>query len=129
GGSNVQVSGPTGAMAVVLVPIVGEHGVAALAVVGILAGVMLMVAGALRLGQLIGLVPWPVIAGFTAGIGVIIFLQQVPLVLGPADDLGTRPAVAAFHSLQHADWSAALWPLISVAVVAGLMFVVPRWDE
>ena len=129
GGSNVQVSGPTGAMAVVLVPIVGEHGVAALAVVGILAGVMLMVAGALRLGQLIGLVPWPVIAGFTAGIGVIIFLQQVPLVLGPADDLGTRPAVAAFHSLQHADWSAALWPLISVAVVAALMLVVPRWDE
>ncbi len=129
GGSNVQVSGPTGAMAVVLVPIVGEHGVAALAVVGILAGILLMVAGVLRLGQLIGLVPWPVIAGFTAGIGVIIFLQQVPLVLGPADDVGTRPAVAAFHSLQHADWSAAVWPLVVVAVVVALMVVVPLWDE
>ncbi|RIK16732.1 MAG: sodium-independent anion transporter [Acidobacteria bacterium] len=129
GGSNVQVSGPTGAMAVVLVPIVGDHGVAALAVVGILAGILLMVAGALRLGQLIGLVPWPVIAGFTAGIGVIIFLQQVPLVLGPADDVGTRPAVAAFHSLQHADWSAAVWPLAVVAVVVALMVVVPLWDE
>lgn len=129
GGSNVQVSGPTGAMAVVLVPIVGEHGVAALAVVGIVAGLMLMVAGALRLGQLIGLVPWPVIAGFTAGIGVIIFLQQVPLVLGPSDDAGTRPAVAAWHALAAADWSAALWPLATVAVVIALMLVIPLWND
>lgn len=129
GGSNVQVSGPTGAMAVVLVPIVGDHGVAALAAVGILAGVLLMMAGALRLGQLIGLVPWPVIAGFTAGIGVIIFLQQVPLVLGPADDLGTRPVVAAFHSVQHADWGAAVWALGAVAFVIALMLLVPLWNE
>lgn len=128
GGSNVQVSGPTGAMAVVLVPIVGEHGVAALALVGILAGLMLMVTGVLGLGQLIGLVPWPVIAGFTAGIGVIIFLQQVPLVLGAADDVGTRPLVAAFHSVQHADWSAVGWPLVAVGIVSALMLVVPLWN-
>jgi len=129
GGSNVQVSGPTGAMAVVLVPIVGDHGVAALAIVGILAGVLLMIAGALRLGQLIGLVPWPVIAGFTAGIGMIIFLQQVPLVLGSADDVGTRPVIAAFHAVQHADWGAAIWALAAVAFVILLMLVVPLWND
>ncbi|WP_247091187.1 SulP family inorganic anion transporter [Ornithinimicrobium sp. F0845] len=129
GGSNVQVSGPTGAMAVVLVPIVGDHGVAALAIVGIIAGVLLMVAGALRLGQLIGLVPWPVIAGFTAGIGMIIFLQQVPLVLGSADEVGTRPVVAAFHAVQHADWGAAAWALAAVAFVILLMLVVPLWND
>lgn len=129
GGSNVQVSGPTGAMAVVLVPIVGEHGVAALAVVGILAGILLMIAGALRLGQLIGLVPWPVIAGFTAGIGIIIFLQQVPLVIGSADEAGTSPAVAAFHAVQHTDWSTVLWPLLVVAFVIALMLVVPLWND
>lgn len=129
GGSNVQVSGPTGAMAVVLVPIVGDHGVAALAVVGIMAGLLLMIAGVLRLGQLIGLVPWPVIAGFTAGIGMIIFLQQVPLVLGSADEGGTRPFVAAFHSIQHADWAAAGWALAAVALVVLLMLVVPLWND
>lgn len=129
GGSNVQVSGPTGAMAVVLVPIVGEHGVGALAMVGILAGIILIVTGLLGLGQLIGLVPWPVIAGFTAGIGVIIFLQQVPLVLGPADDVGVRPVVAAFHSVQHADWAGAGWELAVVAVVIALMVLVPRWND
>jgi len=129
GGSNVQVSGPTGAMAVVLVPIVGEHGVGALAVVGILAGLILIVTGVLGLGQLIGLVPWPVIAGFTAGIGVIIFLQQVPLVLGPDDELGTRPFIAAFHSVQHADWAGAGWALAVVAIVIGLMLLVPLWND
>lgn len=129
GGSNVQVSGPTGAMAVVLVPIVGEHGIPALALVGILAGAILIVTGMLGLGQLIGLVPWPVIAGFTGGIGVIIFLQQVPLVLGPADKLGTRPLVAAFHAVQHANWAAVGWALAVVAVVILLMLVVPLWND
>lgn len=129
GGSPVQVSGPTGAMAVVLVPIVGEHGVAALAMVGILAGVLLLLAGALRLGQLISLVPWPVIAGFTAGIGIIIFLQQVPLVLGPADQVGTRPVLAAVHAVRHADWAHAGWALGVVAVVVALMVFLPRWNE
>ena len=129
GGSNVQVSGPTGAMAVVLVPIVGQHGVGALALVGILAGVILIVAGLLRLGQLIGLVPWPVIAGFTAGIGIIIFLQQVPLVLGPTGELGSRPVVAAFDSVRNADWSGAGWELAVVAVVVALMVLLPRWND
>lgn len=129
GGSPVQVSGPTGAMAVVLVPIVGEHGVAALALVGIIAGLMLMLAGALRLGQLIGLVPWPVIAGFTAGIGIIIFLQQVPLILGPSGEPGTRPVVGAYLAVRDADWGAALWALGAVAVVIALMLIVPLWSE
>jgi sulfate permease, SulP family len=129
GGSNVQISGPTGAMAVVLVPIVGQHGIGAIALVGVLAGLILLLAGALRLGQLISLVPWPVIAGFTAGIGVIIFLQQVPLVLGVSGELGSRPLVAAFHAVREADWSAVAWPLVAVAVVIGLMVVVPRWNR
>lgn len=129
GGSNVQISGPTGAMAVVLVPIVGEHGIGAIAMVGILAGLMLVLSGVLRLGQLISLVPWPVIAGFTAGIGIIIFLQQVPLVLDASGELGTRPVVAAYQSVQAADWSAVWWPLAAVAVVIALMLLVPLIND
>ena len=129
GGSNVQISGPTGAMAVVLVPIVGEHGLGAIAMVGILAGLMLILAGVLRLGQLISLVPWPVIAGFTAGIGIIIFLQQVPLVLDSSGELGTGPVLAAYHSVLGADWTAVGWPLAAVAVVIALMLIVPRINE
>src|SRR5438128_1898965 len=58
GGSNVQVSGPTGAMTVVLVPIVAHYGVDAVAMVGLLAGVLIVAASALRVGRFLAYVPW-----------------------------------------------------------------------
>src|SRR5690554_1090089 len=57
GGSNIQVSGPTGAMVVVLGPIVVEHGVATVAILSILAGIIVLLAGALKLGRVVGYVP------------------------------------------------------------------------
>ena len=83
GGSNVQVSGPTGAMVVVLLPIVAMHGVAAIAVVSLMAGALVLLAGLLRLGRSVSFIPWPVIEGFTLGIAVIIFMQQVPSLTSP----------------------------------------------
>ena len=82
GGSNIQVSGPTGAMVVVLGPIVAAQGAGVVALVTIMAGVMVLVAAVLRLGRAVAVIPWPVIEGFTLGIAVIIFLQQVPSALG-----------------------------------------------
>lgn len=70
----MQVSGPTGAMVVVLVPIVASYGVTAVA------SVTLLAAGVLRLGRVVGIIPWPVIEGFTLGIACIIFMQQIPLM-------------------------------------------------
>ena len=78
GGSNVQVSGPTGAMTVVLVPVVARYGADAVYVVGVMAGVLIVVAAFARVGRLLAYIPWPVIEGFTVGIAAIIFLQQVP---------------------------------------------------
>src|SRR5205085_3522934 len=82
GGSHVQVSGPTGAMTVVLVPLVARYGVHAVFTVGVIAGVLVLIAAALRLGRYVAFIPWPVIEGFTVGIAIIIFLQQVPAALG-----------------------------------------------
>ena len=70
GGSSVQVSGPTGAMAVVLVPIVAHDGVGAVASVAIIAGVIVVGMGLSGLGRMIQFVPWPVLEGFTVGIAV-----------------------------------------------------------
>ena len=95
GGSNVQVSGPTGAMTVVLVPLVARHGTDAVVVVGILAGILVTVAGVLRLGRVVSYIPWPVIEGFTLGIAVIIFLQQVPAALGVSTPEGENTAAVA----------------------------------
>ena len=82
GGSRVQVSGPTGAMTVVLVPIVATYGAEGVLVVGLMAGLMLLALSVARAGRFIRYLPVPVVEGFTAGIAVIIALQQVPSALG-----------------------------------------------
>ena len=70
GGSNVQVSGPTGAMTVVLVPIVARYGAGAVYLVGMMAGVLVVLAAVVRLGRFLAYMPWPVIEGFTVGIAL-----------------------------------------------------------
>jgi len=82
GGSNLQVSGPTGAMTVVLLPIVAQFGTSAVLVVGLLAGLFLIALAAIGAGRWMQYVPLPVVEGFTLGIAVIIGLQQVPAALG-----------------------------------------------
>lgn len=82
GGSNLQVSGPTGAMTVVLLPIVAQFGTGAVLVVGLIAGVFLISLAAIGAGRWMQYVPLPVVEGFTLGIAVIIGLQQVPAALG-----------------------------------------------
>jgi len=128
GGSRVQVSGPTGAMAVVLAPIVAQHGPAAVPLVAILAGVVVLLAGVTRLGRVVTFIPWPVVEGFTAGIAAIIFLQQVPAALGVTGAVGGNPLRVAFDSAVAAsgDGPTVLWTLGTVALVAVVMLVLPR---
>lgn len=126
GGSNVQVSGPTGAMVVVLGPIVAQHGVGVLGIVGVLAGLIVLVAGALRLGGAIRYIPWPVIEGFTLGIAVIIFLQQVPAALGTAPGPSANAFLAALEAAATVSWPELGWTLGIVAAVAAIMLLAPR---
>jgi len=126
GGSHVQVSGPTGAMAVVLAPIVAHYGPASLALVTVLAGIIVLTAGATGLGRAVTFIPWPVIEGFTLGIATIIFLQQVPAAVGQHTPAGKPPLIAAFTVLAHTTWTTA-WPsLLLAALVAILMVGLPR---
>ena len=126
GGSHVQVSGPTGAMAVVLAPVVAEFGLGSLALVTVLAGLMVLVAGVTGLGRAVTFIPWPVIEGFTLGIAVIIFLQQLPSALGVSPPAGERPLVATWHVVGAAQPAAVGRGLLVVAVVALLMLALPR---
>ncbi len=82
GGSNLQISGPTGAMTVVLIPIVATYGRDGVFVVGLMAGLMLIAMSLAGLGGYVRFIPLPVIEGFTLGIAVIIALQQLPSGLG-----------------------------------------------
>src|SRR5471032_2845026 len=98
GGSNIQVSGPTGAMVVVLGPVVVTHGPGVVAIVSVLAGVVVLLAGVLKVGRVVSYIPWPVIEGFTLGIAVIIFLQQVPSAIGTKAGPSTNAFIAAVQS-------------------------------
>jgi SulP family sulfate permease len=82
GGSRVQIAGPTGAFIVILAGIVERHGLQGLQEATFLAGVILLAMGLVGFGAVIRFIPDPVILGFTAGIGVIIAIGQLPDLLG-----------------------------------------------
>lgn len=126
GGSNLQVSGPTGAMTVVLLPIVAREGAGAVALVGILAGLLVVAAGFAGVGRYLAFVPWPVIEGFTVGIAVIIFLQQVPAALNVARPDGENTALVAVRAMKHVAPSGSAAALAVVGVVVVVMVVTPR---
>ncbi|MDR1301473.1 MAG: STAS domain-containing protein [Treponema sp.] len=82
GGSKFQIGGPTGAFVVIIFGIIHEHGMAGLITATLLAGIMLVLMGVSGLGRFIKFIPYPVTTGFTTGIGVLIFSQQVKDFLG-----------------------------------------------
>jgi SulP family sulfate permease len=126
GGSNIQVSGPTGAMVVVLGPVVASHGVGVVAVLSLMAGLIVIAAGALKLGRAVTFIPWPVIEGFTLGIAVIIFLQQVPAAIGSHAGPSSNAFVAAVQSFGTVDWSTVIVPVAMVLVVTAIMLLAPK---
>lgn len=126
GGSRVQVSGPTGAMAVILAPIVADHGVGSVVLVTILAGFLVVVAGVTGLGRAVTFIPWPVVEGFTLGIAMIIFLQQVPAALGTVASTGAAPLAAAYQSVAQAVWPDAGLTMAIVGVVVAIMVGAPK---
>ncbi|MBM7517991.1 SulP family inorganic anion transporter [Nocardioides nitrophenolicus] len=121
GGSHVQVSGPTGAMTVVLIPIVAAHGADGVLVVGLLAGLMLLGLAVTGAGRAIRYVPVPVIEGFTAGIAVIIALQQLPAALGV--DVHAEKILALTADALRAWGSAPTWAAPSTAVGIAVLIV------
>nr|WP_300998385.1 SulP family inorganic anion transporter [Hyphomonas sp.] len=99
GGSRVQIGGPTGAFIVVVYGVIATHGYDGLVLATLMAGFILLAAGALRLGNLIGFIPEAVVNGFTLGIALIIATSQLKDLFGlqidhlPADFLHKLPAL------------------------------------
>jgi SulP family sulfate permease len=136
GGSMVQVSGPTAAFVVLLAPISARFGVGGLVVATLMAGIILMLMGIIRLGGLIQFVPYPVTTGFTTGIAVVIATLQLKDFLGltvvrmPEHYL--ERVTALFRALPTVQWDdlaigaftlalLLLWPRITRKVPAPLV--------
>lgn len=130
GGSRVQVGGPTGAFVVVIFNVIAIHGYDGLLVATLLAGLILILAGLLRLGQMIKYIPHPVVTGFTAGIAVIIASSQVKDFLGlaidkvPADFLPKWQAYLG--ALPSTSWAAIGVGVGALAIIIGLRKLAPR---
>ena len=126
GGSPVQVSGPTGAMVVVLAPVVALHGTGSVALLSLMAGLLVCILGISGLGRAVAFIPWPVVEGFTLGIAAIIFLQQVPLATGTSGTPGHNTLLAAIEAASAAVPRTVLVTLALVAGVAVVMVLVQK---
>ncbi len=126
GGSNLQVSGPTGAMTVVLVPVIDRFGAGGVLMAGALAGLVLIALAFARLGRYVRYLPLPVVEGFTAGIAVVIALQQLPNALGVSGAKGDKvwqvalDAGGRFVSAPHPA------PVLIALAVAAVMLIGAR---
>lgn len=127
GGSNLQISGPTGAMTVVLVPVVHHYGASAVLLVGFLAGLLLIAMAFAKLGRYVRFLPVSVIEGFTAGIAVVIALQQVPAALGITHASGDKVWATAADAIGQFISHPNLAPLLVALGVTALMLGGARW--
>ena len=121
GGSRFQVSGPTGAMTVVLIPVIGSHGIAAIPALGVIAGALVILMCFLKLGNLINKVPDCVVQGFTVGIAIVISLQQIPYALGITKADGDRTIAVAIGTINKALDLGINWQ--SIFVVAATLLI------
>ena len=150
GGSRVQIAGPTAAFATIVAGIVAKNGIEGLAVATIMAGMLLIVMGFLRLGSLIKFIPYTITTGFTSGIAVTIFIGQIKDFLG-LSVVTEEPLIetmdklkAVFRFIGTINWEAVivgavclailiLWPMLPgffkkippslIAVLAGILMV------
>ncbi|MBY4597349.1 STAS domain-containing protein [bacterium BD-1] len=124
GGSRFQIGGPTGAFIPIVYAIIATHGFDGLVLATAMAGVLLVLAGLLRVGALMKYMPQPLVTGFTAGIAVIIFASQLQELLGlPVRDVPAaflpKLQVLAAHAGGFNPWALGL-ALGCVAVILGL---------
>ena len=121
GGSRVQIGGPTGAFIVIVYGIIQQHGLAGLLIATIMAGIMLILMGVFKLGNIIKFVPYPVIIGFTAGIAVTIFSTQIKDLFGL--DIDNLPAnfvdkwIVYFKNISEINLVTLLLGVLSILII------------
>ncbi|MBF9036860.1 SulP family inorganic anion transporter [Rhodobacterales bacterium HKCCE2091] len=130
GGSRVQIGGPTGAFIVVVFGVIAAHGYDGLVTATFMAGIILLLAGWLRVGNLVAYVPEPVIHGFTLGIAAIIALSQLKDLLGldpaenPADTV--EKVAALWEARDTFDWRSLAIGLVAGGLILALRNLLPR---
>ena len=121
GGSNIQIGGPTGAFIVIVYGIIQNFGLEGLAIATVIAGVILILMGFLKLGTVIKFIPYPIVVGFTSGIALTIFTTQMKDLFGldiekvPADFISKL--IVYFQHIETVDFASALIGIASIVVI------------
>lgn len=123
-GGSYQISGPTGAMSAILISLVAQYGLQGVFLACFLSGIILLLAGVLKLGNLVSFIPMPVITGFTSGIAVIIAIGQIDNLTGlkAAGESIISKIGSYFTTPQHLNLTALI---IGLAVVL-FMLLYPK---
>ena len=127
GGSRFNVSGPTAAFVVILLPITQQFGLGGLLLCTMLAGLILIAMGLLRAGRLIAFVPYPVILGFTAGIGIVIATLQLKDVFGLSFSEQPQHYIEQISLLVSAFPSVQMGDTLIAALCLTVLILWPRW--
>ena len=129
GGSSIQIGGPTGAFIVIVYGIIQNFGLEGLAIATVVAGILLVIMGALKLGTVIKFIPYPIVVGFTSGIALTIFTTQIKDLFGltmekvPADFISKWiEYVIAFPTIN---WMASLVGILSIIIIA----ITPKFSK
>lgn len=129
GGTPLAVSGPAAAMTVLVASLVQESGMKGLLIVTFTCGVLQLLSGVLGFGKLIRIIPLPVVSGFTAGLGFILFIGQLPRVLGlsPPDQAHVFGVITHMvDMLHHTQMTSLVLALITLVLITALPRVLPR---
>lgn len=126
GGSKFQIGGPTGAFIPILFAIVMQYGYENLLIAGLMAGVMLVIMGALRLGALIKFIPRPVTLGFTAGIAVTIFSGQIANFLGLRDIEKHEDFISNMKEIGIHITTLNVYSLLTAGICLAVILLLPR---
>ncbi|MCC7449188.1 MAG: SulP family inorganic anion transporter [Anaerolineae bacterium] len=125
GGAGYQISGPTGAMSAVLIVLASRYGLEGVWVAGVMAGALILLLGIFDLGQIINFIPSAVIAGFTSGIAVIIFVGQLDNLLGVKTEAAESSLIKLLHYFRF-DY-APNWAAVGISLLVILiMFLWPK---
>ena len=118
-GASYQISGPTGAMSAILIAVVAQYGLDGVFIACLLAGILLVIAGLLKFGRVVSIIPMPVITGFTSGIAIIIAMGQVDNFFG-VQSSGENPIAQIMSYVQngfHPDFATVMIGIITVVTM------------
>lgn len=129
GGASYQISGPTGAMAAILLSVSAQYGIPGVLMAGFMSGVILIIAALCKVGKLVSYLPSPVITGFTSGIAIIIALGQIDNFFGTKSVGENAIAKIASYFTGEGSFSVNWWAVMFGGLVMLIMMIYPKkWN-